>query len=102
VDNDNLYIFSNIFKPDDKKTFILLNLPQDKDSFNNFITNQYQPALSNQHGIMDFNNFKIYFTNTPQNVSQIIDKVTSAFINSGFKVVKMELMFGIICEAPTV
>jgi hypothetical protein len=33
VDNDNLYIFPNIYEPKDKKTFILLNLPEDKDSF---------------------------------------------------------------------
>jgi hypothetical protein len=40
---------------------------------------------------MDFNNFKVYFTNTLQRVSQIIDEVTSVFIR-----------FGVIWEGPTV
>jgi hypothetical protein len=102
ADNDNLCMFPNIYQPEDKKTFILLNLPQDKDSFKDFITNQYRPAQSNQHGVMDFNNFKVYFTNTLQSVNQIIDEVTSVFINSGFTTVKMQLRFGVIWEGPTV
>jgi hypothetical protein len=76
ADNDNLYIFPNLYEPKDKKTFILLNLPEDKDSFQDIITNTYKVALSNQHGIMNFNNFKLYYTNTLQSIPQIIDEVT--------------------------
>jgi hypothetical protein len=101
-DNDNLYIFLNIYKSEDKNTFILLNLPQNKTNFNIFITNKYRPAQSNQHGIMDFNNFKEYFTNTLQSVSQILDKITSVFINPGFTAVKIQLMFGVLWKTPTV
>jgi hypothetical protein len=81
ADNDNLYIFSNIYEPEDKKTFILLNLPEDKDNFRDFITNTYKVALSNQHCIMDFNNFKVYYTNTLQSIPQIIDEVTEFLSN---------------------
>jgi hypothetical protein len=70
ADNDNLYIFPNIYEPEDKKTFILLNLPQDKVNFNDFITNQYPPAQSIQQGVIDFNNFKVYFTNQDSPLSR--------------------------------
>jgi hypothetical protein len=45
---------------------------------------------------MDFNNFKTYYTNTLQNLLQIIDEIKSAFINSGFTAVKMQVRFGVI------
>jgi hypothetical protein len=102
ADNDNLYNFPNIYEPEYKKTFILLNLLQDKDRFKDFIINQYRPAQSNQHGVMDFNNFKVYFTNTLQRVSQIIDEVRSVFINSGFTTVKIQLRFCVILEGHTI
>jgi hypothetical protein len=51
VDNDNLYIFPNIYKQKGKEMFILLNL-QDKESFQNFITNNYKIVLRNQHNII--------------------------------------------------
>jgi hypothetical protein len=76
ADKDNLYIFPNLYELDDKKTFILLNLPHVKDSFPDYINNQYHPDQSKQHGIIHFNNFKIYFTNTLQSVGRIIDEVT--------------------------
>jgi hypothetical protein len=47
---------------------------------------------------MDFNNFKVYYTNTLQSVPQIIDEVTTVFINSEFTAVKMQLRFGVIWE----
>jgi hypothetical protein len=56
VDNDNLYIFKNIYEQQGKETFILLNLPQDKDVFNDFITSTYKPVPTSQHGIMDYTN----------------------------------------------
>jgi hypothetical protein len=56
ADNDNLYVFTNIYEQKDKETFILLNLPQDKEAFNNFITSTYKPFLTSQHGIMDYTN----------------------------------------------
>jgi hypothetical protein len=71
----------------------LLNLPQDKETFNNFITSTYKPVLTSQHGIMDYRNYKVYFTNTLQSVKQIIEEVTAAFIESGFTAVKMQLRF---------
>jgi hypothetical protein len=37
ADNDNLYVFTNIYEQKGKETFILLNLPQDKQAFKNFI-----------------------------------------------------------------
>jgi hypothetical protein len=37
ADNDNLYIFKNKYEQQSKETFILLNLPQDKEAFNNFM-----------------------------------------------------------------
>jgi hypothetical protein len=98
MQNDNLYIFKNIYEQKEKKTFILLNLLQDKKSFQDFVTNNYKLALSNQHGIMDFNNFKVYYTNTLQNVNQIIDEITSVFLESTFTTVKMQLKFGVIWE----
>jgi hypothetical protein len=39
VSNDNLYVFKNIYEQEGKETFILLNLPQDKEAFKNFIQN---------------------------------------------------------------
>jgi phenylalanyl-tRNA synthetase alpha subunit len=102
ADNNNLYIFPNKYEPEGKKIFILLNLTQDKESFQDFVTNNYKVALSNQYGVMDFNNFKVYYTNTLQSVHQILDEVTSVFINSGFTVVKMQLIFNIIWESPTI
>jgi hypothetical protein len=39
--------------------FILLNLPQDKEGFQDFVSNNYKLELSNIHGIIDFNNFKL-------------------------------------------
>jgi hypothetical protein len=51
---------------------------------------------------MDFNNFKVYYTNTLQSVSQIVDEVTAVFINSQFTAVKMQLRFGVIWEGSTI
>jgi hypothetical protein len=102
AENHDLYIFQNLYELNDKKTLILLNLPQDLTSFNNFITNKYPPAQSNQHGIINFNDFKAYFTNILQSITQIIDQVTTVFIHSGCFVVKLQLRFGFIWERPTV
>jgi hypothetical protein len=51
---------------------------------------------------MDFNNFKVYYTNTLQSESQIIDELTSVFINSEFTDVKMQLRFSVIWENPNI
>jgi hypothetical protein len=102
ANNDNLYIFPNNYEPEGKRTFILLNLPEDKESFQEFIDYNYTSAQSNLHGILDFSNFKVYYTNTLQTVTQIVDEVTAVFINSGFTAVKMQLRFGVIWEGPTV
>jgi hypothetical protein len=102
ANNNNLYIFPSKYDPESKKTFIFLNLPEDKESFQEFIINNHNAAHSNQHGIMDFNIFKVYYTNTQQSVPQIINKVTSIFINSGFSAVKMQLRFGVIWEGFTI
>jgi hypothetical protein len=82
VDNDNLYIFKK-YEHQGKETSILLNLPQDKEVFNDFIRNTYKPVLTSQHGVMDYTNFKQYFTKTIQNVKQIINEVTAVFVESG-------------------
>jgi hypothetical protein len=102
ANNDNLYIFPNNYEPADKRTFILLNLPEDKESFQEFINYNYTSAQSNLHGVLDFSNFKVYYTNTLQTVPQIVDEVTTVFINSGFTAVKMQLRFGVIWEGPTI
>jgi hypothetical protein len=102
ADNDNLYIFPNIFQEKCKEMFILLNLPEDKESFQKFVTTNYNAAQSNQHGIMNFNNFKVYYTNTLQSVPQIIDEVMSVFISSGFTAVKIQIRFGVIREGSTI
>jgi hypothetical protein len=68
ADNDNIYVFTNIYEQKGKETFILLNLPQDKDAFNDFIRSTYKPVLTSQHGVMDYTNYKVYFTNTLQSV----------------------------------
>jgi hypothetical protein len=67
----------------------LLNLPQDKEAFNDFITSTYKPVLSSQHGVMDYTNYKVYFTNTLQNVKKIKEEVTAVFVESGSTAVKM-------------
>jgi hypothetical protein len=46
ADNDNLYILKNIYEQPGKETFILLNFPQDKQAFNNFIQSTYKPFLT--------------------------------------------------------
>jgi hypothetical protein len=89
TNNHNLYIISKIYESKCKKTFILLNFLQDKENFQDFVTNNYKVALSNQHGITDFNNFKVYCTNTLQSVSQITNEITSVFLESTFTTVKM-------------
>jgi hypothetical protein len=96
VDNDNLYIFPNIYKSKGEEIFILLNIPQDKESFQDFVFNNYVFLLSNQHCITNFNNFKEYYTNILQSVNQIIDEVTIVFVKSGFTSVKIQLRFGVI------
>jgi hypothetical protein len=50
---------------------------------------------------MDFNNFKVYFTKTLQSVSQIIEEVTTIFLECGFTSVKIQLRFGVIWEGLT-
>jgi hypothetical protein len=102
VDNDNLYTFKNIYEQQGKETFILLNLPQDKQAFNDFIRRTYKPVLTSQHGVMGYTNYKVYFTNTLQSVNQIINEVTAVFVESGFTAVKMQIMFCVIWEGPTI
>jgi hypothetical protein len=53
ADNDNLYIFKNIYDQHSRETFILLNLPQDRKAFNDFISTTYKLVLTSQYGIMD-------------------------------------------------
>jgi hypothetical protein len=80
----------------------LLNLPQHKEAFNNFITTTYKPVLTSQHGIMDYTNYKVYFTNTLESVKQIFEEITAVFVESGFSAVKMELRFNVIFDGLTV
>jgi hypothetical protein len=49
----------------------------------------FKPVLTSQHGVMDYTNYKVYFTNTLQSVNQIIEEVTAVFVESGFTAVKM-------------
>jgi hypothetical protein len=44
----------------------------------------------------------VYYTNTLQDVEQIVENIKMVFLNSGYITVKMQLRFGVIWEGPTV
>jgi hypothetical protein len=103
TDNDFLYIHKNIYELNRKyNSFILLNIPEDENSFEEFIREKYKVANVNLSGVSDFTNYKVYYTNTLQNVEIIVENIKSTFCNCGYVAAKMQLRFGVIWEGPTV
>jgi hypothetical protein len=101
--NDFLYIHKNIYKLNRKhNTFILLNIPEEEESFKEFIREKYKAANVNLSDVSDFTNYKVYYTNTLQNVETIVENIKETFCNCGYVSAKMQLRFGIIWEGPTV
>jgi hypothetical protein len=103
TDNDFLYVHKNIYEPEGKdKTFILLNIPEDDQSFREYISIKYKAANVNLSGVWNRTNYKVYYTNTLQDVEKIVENIKFVFLNSGYGTVKMQLRFGVIWEGPTV
>jgi hypothetical protein len=67
MDNDFLYIYKNIYELQrEYNSFILLNIPEDEESFKKFIREKYKAVDVNLSGVSNHTNYKIYFTNTLQ------------------------------------
>jgi hypothetical protein len=65
ADNDFLYVHKNIYEPLRKdKSFILLNIPEDEESFKEYISTKYKAVQVNLSGVWNNTNYKVYYTNT--------------------------------------
>jgi hypothetical protein len=103
TDNDFLYMHMNIYKPwRNYNSFILLNIQEDEESFKEFIKEKYKVVDANLSGVLKYTNYKVYYTNTLQNVETIIENIKTTFRDCGYVAAKMELRFGVIWEGPTV
>jgi hypothetical protein len=64
TENDFLYVHKNIYELNRKHNiFILLNIPENEESFNEFIREKYKPVDVNLSGVSDFINCKVYYMN---------------------------------------
>jgi hypothetical protein len=89
TDNDFLNVHKNIYEPQRKdKTFILLNIPEDEKSFKEYISTMYKAAKVNLSGVWNHTNYKVYYTNTLQDVEQIVENIKLTFLNCGYITVK--------------
>jgi hypothetical protein len=103
TDNDFLYVHKNIYEPQRKDTtFILLNIREDEQSFKEYISMKYKAVEVNLSGVCDRTNYKVYYTNTLQDVERIVENIKTVFLRSGYGTVKMQLRFGVIWEGLTV
>jgi hypothetical protein len=97
TDNDFLYVHKNIYEPErEYNSFILSNIPEDEESFKEFIREKYKAVDVNLSGVSNFTNYKVYYTNTVQDVEQIVENIKMTFLNCGYVAVKMQLIFGVI------
>jgi hypothetical protein len=59
----------NIYERNRKyNSFILLNIPEDEDSFKEFIREKYKAVDVNLSGVSDFTNYKVYCTKYKVNI----------------------------------
>jgi hypothetical protein len=95
------YIKKKIYELNRKyNSFILLNIPEDEKSFKEFIREKYKTVDVNLNGISNFTNYKVYYTNTLQNVETIVKNIKTIFCNCGYVVTKIQLRFSVIWEGP--
>jgi hypothetical protein len=97
TDNYFLYVHKNIYEPQRKyKSFILLNIPEDEELFKEYISTKYKAVEVNLSAVWNHTNYKVYYTNTLQEVEQIDENIKTTFLNCGYGTVKMQLRFGVI------
>jgi hypothetical protein len=72
-----------------------LNIPEDEESFKEYISTKYKAVDVNISGVSNYSNYKVYY-NTLQDVEQIVENIKMKFLNCGYVVVKIQLGFGVI------
>jgi hypothetical protein len=71
----------NIYEPNRKyNSFILLNIPEYEELFKEFIREKCKAVDTNLSGISNFTNYKVYYTNTLQNVETIVKNIKEIFL----------------------
>jgi hypothetical protein len=58
-----------------------LNIPEHQESFKEFVQEKYKAANVNLSGVLNYTNYKIYFTKTLEDVEQIVDNIEARFLN---------------------
>jgi hypothetical protein len=82
TDNNFLYIHKNIYESDQEyNSFILLNIPEDEMWFKEFIRAKCKAVDGNVSCVSNHTNYKVYYTNTLQDVEQIVENIKTTFLN---------------------